>query len=129
MIYAHVKKDDPRVVSAVQWAARHWSVDENPGMGTKGLYYYYYIMAKALSLMQTDSIPGATGEPIPWKQQLMGKLVKVQQADGSWMNTDNTFWEGDAALVTAYGVLTLQYALAEADFASVAALPSVPAAK
>ena len=129
MIYAHVKKDDPRVVSAVQWAARHWSVDENPGMGTKGLYYYYNIMAKALSLMQRDSIPGAMGEPIPWKQQLMEKLVKVQQADGSWMNTDNTFWEGDAALVTAYAVLTLQYTLAETDSASAAALPSVSAAK
>ena len=129
MIYAHVKKDDPRVVSAMQWAMRHWSVDENPGMGTKGLYYYYNIMAKALSLMQSDTIPGATGEPIPWKRQLMEKLAKVQQPDGSWVNTDNTFWEGDAALVTAYAVLTLQYTLAEADFASAAALPSVQAAK
>ena len=117
MIYAHVKKDDPRVVSAVQWAARHWSVDENPGMGTKGLYYYYNIMAKALSLMQTDFIASATGESIPWKRQLMEKLVKAQQADGSWVNTDNTFWEGDATLVTAYGALTLQYALAAPDIA------------
>lgn len=38
--------------------------------------------------------------------------LKANQAkDGSWVNDDNTFWEGDASLVTSYSVLALQMAL------------------
>ena len=107
MIYAQVGRDDPRVRSAIAWAARHWSVDENPGMGSKGLYYYYTIMAKALLLAGGDTLPGETGAPIPWKQDLAAKLLREQKPDGSWSNSDNTFWEGDPVLVTAYSLLTL----------------------
>ena len=109
MIYAQVGRDDPRVRSAAAWAARHWTVEENPGMGTKGLYYYYTIMAKALVLMGGDTLTGTTGEAIPWKHDLAAKLVREQKADGSWASSDNTFWEADPALVTAYALLTLGY--------------------
>lgn len=111
MIYAQVGRDDPRVQSALHWAARHWSVEENPGMGTQGLFYYFNIMGKALSLAGTDALATPSGEPIPWKRQLTGKLTALQRPDGSWVNPDNTFWEGDPILVTAYAVLTLEYAL------------------
>jgi squalene-hopene/tetraprenyl-beta-curcumene cyclase len=109
MIFAQVDRNDPRVVSALQWASRHWSVDENPGMGSKGLFYYYNIMSKALSLTGGAAISGDKGEPIPWKQQLIDKLAGTQREDGSWINKDNQFWEGDPMLVTAYTVLALQY--------------------
>ena len=111
MIFAEVTRDDPRVVSACRWAARHWSVDENPGMGSRGLFYYYTVMAKALSLMGSDVIPRSEGDPIPWKRQLLEKLVSLQRPDGSWSNADNTFWEGDPNLATAYSLLAMQYAL------------------
>ena len=111
MIYAQVDQKDPRVRAAIDWAARHWSVEENPGMGSKGLFYYYTIMAKALSLAGGDTLQGAKGPAIPWRKDLMAKLVSLQQPDGSWANTDNTYWENDPALVTAYAVLTLEYAL------------------
>lgn len=111
MIYAQVDRADPRVRSAVEWAANHWSVDENPGMGSKGHFYYLNIMAKALSLNGADTLARKDGDPIPWKSQLVGKLVATQAKDGSWSNKDNTFWEGDAALVTPYSILALQMAL------------------
>ena len=91
----------------------HWSVDENPGAGARGLFYYYSIMSKALSLAGGDSIPGDKGQPIPWKRQLVEKLARLQRADGSWVNPDNQFWEGDPVLVTAYSVLVLQRCAAE----------------
>lgn len=109
MIYARVDRDDPRVRSAVDWAARHWSVNENPGMGTRGLFYYYNIMSKALSLNGADTLAGPSGETIEWKKQIIEKLAASQRPDGSWVNKNNQFWEGDASLVTAYAVLTLQY--------------------
>jgi squalene-hopene/tetraprenyl-beta-curcumene cyclase len=31
-IYADVKKDDPRVVAAIEWLQRNYTLDENPGM-------------------------------------------------------------------------------------------------
>ena len=109
MIYAQVGRADPRVRSAAAWAARHWTVEENPGMGTKGLYYYYTIMAKALALMGGDTLTGETGETITWKRDLAEKLVHEQKPDGSWASSDNAFWEADPALVTAYALLTLGY--------------------
>jgi squalene-hopene/tetraprenyl-beta-curcumene cyclase len=109
MIYAEVDRHDPRVASALRWAACHWSVEENPGTGAKGLFYYYNIMSKALSLFG-DTIPAETGNPIPWKRQLVAKLVAIQRPDGSWVNRDNSLWEGNPVLVTAYTVLALEYA-------------------
>ncbi len=110
MIYAQVDRTDPRVRSALEWAALNWSVEENPGMGTKGLFYYFNIMSKALSLNGTDTLRTPKGEVIPWKKELIDKLIAVQQPDGSWINKNNQFWEGDAVLVTAYAVLALEYA-------------------
>src|SRR5690606_30111609 len=40
MIFAGVDKDDPRVKAAAAWARQHYTLDENPGMGDAGLYYY-----------------------------------------------------------------------------------------
>jgi hypothetical protein len=110
MIYAQVGRDDARVRSALQWASRHWALDENPGMGLKGLFYYYNILAKALNLAGGDALLTEKGEKIQWREQLIAQLVGAQKPDGSWANTDNTFWESDPALVTAYAVLTLEYA-------------------
>lgn len=114
MIYANVNKNDPRVRSAIEWAARHWSVDENPGMGLKGLFYYYNVMGKALSIGGVKQIVRKDGEsPIMWKAELIEKLASTQKPEGFWMNTDNQFWENDATLVTSFSILTLQYATAK----------------
>lgn len=110
MIYAQVDRNDPRVKAALQWASRHWSVEENPGMGLRGLYYYYNILAKCLSLAGGEVLRGEGDKAIAWRDELVNKLVQSQKPDGSWSNTDNTFWESDASLVTAYAVLTLEYA-------------------
>jgi squalene-hopene/tetraprenyl-beta-curcumene cyclase len=60
-----------------------------------------------------DVLPQAdTDKPaIPWRQQIVEQLAANQREDGSWVNDDSRFWEGDAMLVTAYSILTLEYAL------------------
>ncbi|MBN2301466.1 MAG: terpene cyclase/mutase family protein [Lentisphaerae bacterium] len=110
MIYARVDRKDPRVRSALLWASRHWSVDENPGMGDSGLFYYYNIMGKALHVSGTDMIKRESGGVINWKKDIVEKLAAIQMPDGSWINKNNQFWEGDSVLVTTYSVLTLEYA-------------------
>lgn len=107
MLYAQVGREDPRVRSAIAWAVQHWTVTENPGQGSKGLFYYYTIMAKTLPLMGNGDLASG-GKTVAWRKDLTTQLLKMQQADGSWANADNTFWENDPALVTSYALLSLQ---------------------
>jgi squalene-hopene/tetraprenyl-beta-curcumene cyclase len=54
-IYADLRKDDPRVAAVVDWLKNNYSLEENPGMGKAGLFYYYQTMTKAL---HDQSAPG-----------------------------------------------------------------------
>ncbi len=115
MIYANVSRDDPRVRSAFDWSARHWSLEENPGMGDQGLYFFYNVLAKSLDAYGRDLLP-AGDTPVDWRRELISRLVRLQQIDpdtgaGYWKNENNRFWESDPVLVTAYSLLALQYAL------------------
>jgi squalene-hopene/tetraprenyl-beta-curcumene cyclase len=107
-IYAELKPDDPRVKSVAEWLVKNYTLDENPGMGAAGLFFYYHTMAKALSLAdQLD--PKLIGEKEKnWRRELALKLMDLQQRDGSWANANARWWEKEPALVTAYSVLTLE---------------------
>lgn len=107
MIYAGVDKDDPRVQAAVKYLRQHYDIDNNPGMGQQGLFYYYHTMAKALAAVGGDSFKDAKGNDQAWKAQLLGKLKQLQQPDGSWVNPNTRWMEGDPNLVSAYVLLTL----------------------
>jgi squalene-hopene/tetraprenyl-beta-curcumene cyclase len=107
-IYADLIPDDPRVTAAYDWLRRNYTLDENPGMGPQGLYYYYHTMAKALTAYGVVEIELANGEKVPWRKQLGLKLLNLQQKDGSWANDNNRWWEKDPSLVTAYSVLSLE---------------------
>ena len=41
MIYAKMDRNDYRVRAAVDYARRHYTVTENPGMGTQALYFLF----------------------------------------------------------------------------------------
>ena len=110
MIYAGLTADDPRVKAARDYIARNYSVDENPGLGARGLYYYYQTFAKTLSVLGDPSFQDADGKAHDWRADLQGALAERQDANGSWVNAADSFMEGDANLVTAYGVLALAYA-------------------
>jgi squalene-hopene/tetraprenyl-beta-curcumene cyclase len=106
-IYAELKKDDPRVQAALAWVKRNYTVDENPGMGAQGLFYYYHTFAKALSVYGDDTITDAAGKQHDWRYELMKKLVTLQKADGFWQNENNRWWENDPVLCTSYSLLAL----------------------
>src|SRR5262249_19790648 len=65
MIYCGVSKDDPRILKALEWIKKHYTVDENPGMPKSrsqwGLYYYYHTMAKTLQTLEFDEFTDAQG--------------------------------------------------------------------
>jgi len=110
MIYAGLKPDDPRVKAASEYIAKHYSLEENPGMGQAGLFYYYQTFAKALNLLAKPTFTDSEGKSHDWKAELVAALAKRQGPDGSWVNPADRFMEGDPNLVTSYGLLALAYA-------------------
>ena len=110
MIYAGLGPDDPRVKAASAYIAQHYTLDENPGLGEKGLYYYYQTFAKTLELIGKPTFVDASGKSHDWRAELIAALAKRQDANGSWVNKADNFMEGDPNLVTAYGLLAIAYA-------------------
>jgi squalene-hopene/tetraprenyl-beta-curcumene cyclase len=105
-IYAGLKKDDPAVKGALGWIEKNYTVEENPGKGKEGQYYYYRVFAKALEAWGAEEIAGNS-----WAQDLADKLVSLQKPDGSWMNDEARWQEGDATLVTAYSLDAISRAM------------------
>lgn len=109
-LYAGVKKDDPRVKGAVDWIRRHYTLDENPGMGQAGLFYYYHTFGKAMAALGEDRFEDAKGTKHDWRRELFETLKKRQRDDGSFINEDDkAFGEKDPNLATAFALLALSY--------------------
>ena len=109
MIFAGLGPEDQRVKAAVRWLRQHYTLSENPGMGNAGLYYYYNTFAKALSAAGIDKFEDSDGKKHDWRADLIAELARRQRPDGSWVNENNRWLEGDANLVTAYSLLALTY--------------------
>ena len=103
MCSARLDRGDPRVRQSLEYMANNWSVDENPGMGSQGLYYFYDIMARALSAARVETVGGHD-----WKRELSAKVVSLQRPDGSWANDNNRFWEADPVLCTSFAMIVLE---------------------
>ena len=109
LIYAEAKKDDPRIAAAIGWIQRHWSLEENPGQGGQGLFYYYHVMAKALAASGIEELATEDGKRFRWREMLAEKLLALQKPDGSWASENPRWMEKDPVLVTCYCILALAY--------------------
>ncbi len=107
-VYADLQKDDPRVVAVLDWLKRNFTLDENPGMGQEGLYYYYHTMAKALATYGVKELDLADGRKVEWRKELALNLLNLQNGEGFWMNENGRWWEKDPVLVTSYAVIILE---------------------
>ena len=108
-IYAHVKRDDPRVLAAYDWLRKNYTLDENPALGPQGLFYYYHTMAKTLSVFGVDTLELTNGQKILWREDLAKRLLNLQDAKGFWVNSNARWWEKDPVLSTSYTVIALDY--------------------
>jgi squalene-hopene/tetraprenyl-beta-curcumene cyclase len=109
LLYADLKKDDPRLLAARDWLAKHYTLEENPGQGAQGLYYYYHLMAKGLTALQINELKTADGRTVNWRADLAAKLLSLQKPDGSWASENGRWMEKDPNLVTTYCLLALAY--------------------
>lgn len=108
LVYADLDQSDPRVSAVLKWLGNNFTLEENPGLGEQGLYYYYHAMAKSLAAARIEKLELGNGKTADWRRDLAVRLVSSQREDGSWVNENSRWWENDATLVTAYAVLTLE---------------------
>lgn len=123
-LYADLARDDVRVVAAHDWIRRNYTMEENPGMGTDGMYYYYVTLARALDAWGESEIhtilegKNAAGrEPLTevrdWENDLVDRLAQLQNPDGSFQSVDDRWMEDNPVLITAYALIALQHAAGE----------------
>lgn len=108
-LYAGVGKEDRRVKAALNWIRKHYSLEQNPGQGTAGLFYYYQTFAKAMAALGEDEFTDANGKKHVWRQELFQTLKAKQKPDGSWANDNRAFLENQPELATAFALLAISY--------------------
>lgn len=108
LLHAKVDRNDPRVKAVVEWLTKNYTLDENPGLGQEGLFYYFHTMAKALSAAGIDSLTLKDGSRVNWRQALAKRLLNLQKADGSWVNENGRWMERDPLLATTYATIALE---------------------
>lgn len=108
LVYADLDQNDPRVEAVLEWLGKNYTLEENPGMGLQGLYYYYQAMAKSLAAAQISELTLEDGSKVDWRKKLSTRLLALQQTDGSWINENSRWWENNPVLVTSYVVMALE---------------------
>lgn len=115
LLYANVSREDPRITACLRWIRRNYTLETNPGMtgrqSKEGLYYYYYVFARALDAWGEPEIVDAKGTAHVWREELCDKILSLQRADGGWVNESPRWLEGEANYTTGLTILTLQTAV------------------
>jgi squalene-hopene/tetraprenyl-beta-curcumene cyclase len=106
--WANVKKDDRRVQAVAKWIRDNYTVDENPGMGQKTVYYYYMVFAKALQALGEPIIVDARSRRHNWREELGRKLLSLQHPDGYWVNEVRDEMQDNKVLVTGFTMTAIQ---------------------
>lgn len=109
MVYAGLTPDDPRVKAALEWITKHYSVEENPGLGKQGMFYYFHVFSKTLATLKLDTVKDARGESHDWRKDLAQQLFASQLENGSWLNKNDRWYEGNPDLATAFALMSLKY--------------------
>ncbi|MFO0875917.1 MAG: prenyltransferase/squalene oxidase repeat-containing protein [Gemmataceae bacterium] len=104
---------DERYTKALEWANKHYTVAENPGLpaGTEanGYYYYLMMMAQCLDQLGIDEVQDSQGKKHDWRAEMVAELAKKQRKDGSWSNQAERWMEGNPDVCTAYALVALSH--------------------
>lgn len=107
-IYSDLKRDDARVTAVLDWLRANYTLEENPGMGPQGLYYYLHLLTKGLTAAQVNELEMKDGKRVNWRRDVALRLMNLQQKDGSWSNDNARWWEKETALTTSYSLIALE---------------------
>lgn len=106
--YANLTTSDPQVQAVMKWVRDNYTVDENPGLGQKTVYYYYLVFAKALKAVGETFITDAQGRRHNWREDLGSKLISLQRPEGYWVNTVPDEMQDNKVVVTAFTMSAIE---------------------
>jgi len=112
-LYAKLPRDDRRVTAALGWIKDNYTLEENPGLGVEGMYYYFVTFARALDAWGEPTIEVTTGdgtETRDWGNDLIDRLDGLQQRDGGFRSVGDRWMEDNRVLITAYALIALEHA-------------------
>ena len=107
-IYADLPASDARVTAVLDWLRANYTLEENPGMGPQGYYYYVHLMTKGLTAAQASEFKTKAGKAVNWRHEIALKLMNLQKPDGSWTNDNGRWWEKETPLTTSYALMSLE---------------------
>lgn len=110
-LYADLPADDLRVTQARRWIGENYTLEENPGIGTDGYYYFILTFSRALDAFGEPTLEvvvddGSTRQT-NWADDLIEQLATMQNADGSFRSVDDRWMEDNPVLITAYTLIAL----------------------
>lgn len=105
LIYADLSPDDPRVQDAWKWIQNNYTLEENPGMGQQGYYYYLCAMARALDAFGINEINGHN-----WREEMIDKIFELQYTNGALKVLNDRWMENNDVLITAYALIAIGHA-------------------
>lgn len=111
LLHAGLNEQDPRVRAALNWIQDHWTLEENPGVGRQGLYYCRHALARTMQVSGLERLTSSDGVEHPWRSELIDILIRDQNPEGFWVNSEPRWLEGERALTTCYALLALEEAL------------------
>ncbi len=113
-LYADLNKTDPRVQAVLGWVKHNYTLQENPGIGDQGYYYYIATFARAMQAWNEPTIQTideqGNEQQRTWAADLVEALEPLQQPDGSFAIRHKRWLENDPVLVTAYSLIALEAA-------------------
>ena len=104
LLFANLDHDDSRVKEAWGWIEDNYTLQENPGMGMQGYYYYLCTMARALDAMGVEEVSGNN-----WREDLVDILWENQYPNGGFKVHESRWMENNDILITAYALITIQH--------------------
>lgn len=110
-VYADLPRDDVRVTAARTWIGENYTLEENPGIGTDGYYYFILTFSRALDAFGEPTLEvvadGRSTRRTNWADDLIAQLATLQNDDGSFRSVDDRWMENNPVLITAYSLIAL----------------------
>ena len=109
--YADLDPNDPRVLAAREWIGANYTLEENPGIGDDGRYYFYMVFGRALGAIGRPTIDTDSGERA-WADDLVAALAELQTPTGEFEPVNDRWMEDNPELIGAYALIALENARA-----------------
>ncbi len=105
LLFSNLDSDDQRMIDAWKWIENNYTLEENPGLGMQGYYYYLCTMARALDASGVDEINGRN-----WREEMIDKIYELQFNNGAFRTLESRWMENNDILIAAYALIAVQHA-------------------